>query len=106
MYDNNAEESRDGDESQNNYIAVHVREVATGQILRGASAPKAEELDAWLETHPGYEVVSRDEVSGESSEDEVVEPIAPTGDEMKMHDELEGLDEEERNRHIIEVFYR
>lgn len=38
-------------------VRVHIREVATGKMLSVDEAPKAEEVDAWLETHPGYEVV-------------------------------------------------
>ena len=45
--------SKDDEESQDQ-LTVHVREVTTGKVLRGPDAPKAEELDAWLETHPGY----------------------------------------------------
>merc|ERR1712223_313251 len=49
---------------------VHVKEVATGKILRGEDAPLASELEAWLEKNPGYEEVPRDEDSEEDSDDE------------------------------------
>ena len=49
---------------------VHVKEVATGKILRGEDAPFASELEAWLEKNPGYEEVPRDEDSEEDSDDE------------------------------------
>lgn len=46
--------STDLDESsQNSDLRVKVREVASGRILTGDEAPKAAELEAWLETHPG-----------------------------------------------------
>lgn len=40
----------------------HVKVVnsATGQVLEGADAPKSSELEAWLDTHPGWEVVPRE----------------------------------------------
>lgn len=34
-------------------LPVKVREVATGKIVTGEDAPKASQIDAWLETHPG-----------------------------------------------------
>ncbi|VDM85789.1 unnamed protein product, partial [Strongylus vulgaris] len=37
---------------------VHVRETSTGRILTGDEAPKPDELELWLETHPGFEVCS------------------------------------------------
>ncbi len=40
--------------SQNSDIPVKVREVGTGKILHGELAPRASQLDAWLETRPGY----------------------------------------------------
>ena len=49
---------------------VHVKEVATGKILRGEDAPLASELEAWLEKNPGYEEVPRDEDSEDESDDE------------------------------------
>uniref|UniRef100_F1KQF2 Transcription activator BRG1 n=1 Tax=Ascaris suum TaxID=6253 RepID=F1KQF2_ASCSU len=81
-------------------VRVHIREVATGKMLSVDEAPKAEEVDAWLETHPGYEVVSRDEYS-DTDESDADEPIP---DPIVTHkdDEFEGLDEETRNRKIIE----
>ncbi len=36
-------------------LRLKVREVATGHILHGDEAPKPSQLDAWLETHPGYQ---------------------------------------------------
>lgn len=35
---------------------VHVRDTSTGKILQGDEAPKPDELEVWMETHPGYEV--------------------------------------------------
>lgn len=43
------------DESSQNAadLPVKVREVASGKILTGENVPKASQLEAWLETHPG-----------------------------------------------------
>ncbi|CAD6197149.1 unnamed protein product [Caenorhabditis auriculariae] len=76
---------------------VHVRETATGKILTGDDAPKPDELEIWLETHPGYEVVPRDQLSDD--EDEEVE--APQQVEEK-DDMYAGLDEETKAKMILE----
>lgn len=47
--------SLDDEASQNSDLPVKVREVATGRILSATEAPKASQMDAWLETHPGQE---------------------------------------------------
>ena len=49
-----ADQASKDDEGSQGELTVHVREVTTGKVLRGPDAPKAEEVDAWLETHPGY----------------------------------------------------
>ncbi|KAK0402086.1 hypothetical protein QR680_016138 [Steinernema hermaphroditum] len=87
-------------------IRVHVRDCETGEILHGMEAPKADEIDAWMETHPGYEVVSRDEASsasdsGEEEDDEPIEGM-PNVQDSDDKDEYEGLDEEQRNKKILE----
>ncbi|TKR73837.1 hypothetical protein L596_021096 [Steinernema carpocapsae] len=98
-------EARNKDKEE---IRIHVRDCETGEILHGVEAPKADEIDAWMETHPGFEVISRDEVSSESEGEEDVddEPIErmPTvvNDDRDDKDEYEGLDEEQRNKRIIE----
>ena len=51
-------------------VRIHVKETATGKILRGDEAPLASELEAWLEKNPGWEEVPRDEDSDEDSDDE------------------------------------
>lgn len=38
----------------------------TGEILEGVEAPKVAELDAWLDAHPGWEVVPRTVVDSEN----------------------------------------
>ncbi|KHN70758.1 ATP-dependent helicase brm [Toxocara canis] len=93
-----AKEKAQADDSAD--VRVHIREVATGKMLSADEAPKAEEVDAWLETHPGYEVVSRDEYSDTDDSDS----DGPIPDPIISHkdDEFEGLDEETRNRKIIE----
>uniref|UniRef100_A0A0N5ALU6 SNF2-family ATP dependent chromatin remodeling factor snf21 n=1 Tax=Syphacia muris TaxID=451379 RepID=A0A0N5ALU6_9BILA len=80
-------------------MRLFIRETATGTMLPASDCPKPEEVDAWLETHPGYEVVSRDECNSDSdgSDEEIIPPV-----ETKKDDEFEGLDEEARNRKIIE----
>jgi SWI/SNF-related matrix-associated actin-dependent regulator of chromatin subfamily A protein 2/4 len=52
---------------------------STGEILEGPEAPKAADLDAWLEAHPGWEVVPRTVVDSENEgEDDESSNAAPT----------------------------
>lgn len=103
--------SLDDEASQNSDLPVKVREVATGRILSPHEAPKASQLDAWLETHLGYEVVSRDEKGGEG--DDSSEDSDDSDDEIDRNlkninekPNLEALDEETRHKLIIKVKFR
>ncbi|PIO65279.1 protein, SNF2 family [Teladorsagia circumcincta] len=80
---------------------VHVRDTSTGKILQGDEAPKPDELEVWLETHPGFEVVvPRDQLSDDSDSDEEEAPApAPA---KKDVDEYAGMDEETKARIILE----
>ncbi|KAI6223354.1 hypothetical protein M3Y95_00881300 [Aphelenchoides besseyi] len=81
-------------------VRVMVRNLATCEILTGDQAPRAEELDQWLEMHPGYEVLSRDAGSDIDEEDDDSGKQVIKDDK---DDEFEGgLDEEQRNKRIIE----
>lgn len=90
-----------------------VRNCTTGEILKGEEAPKADEIDSWLEAHPGFEVISRDAAS--DSEDENDDDIFQRRLPEHKDDEYEGafhypfknasflgLNEDERNKMIIE----
>ncbi|ETN75852.1 hypothetical protein NECAME_03625 [Necator americanus] len=78
---------------------VHVREISTGKILQGDEAPKPDELEVWLETHPGFEVVPRDQLSDDSDSEEEDNPAPATA---KNVDEYAGMDEETKARLILE----
>lgn len=43
--------------SQNSDLHVSVVETSTGKTLTGDEAPLASEVDSWLESHPGWEIV-------------------------------------------------
>jgi len=49
-------------------LPVKVTHTETGKVLFGPEAPKASQLDAWLEMNPGYEVAPRSD-SEESDSD-------------------------------------
>uniref|UniRef100_A0A2K6WAG2 Uncharacterized protein n=1 Tax=Onchocerca volvulus TaxID=6282 RepID=A0A2K6WAG2_ONCVO len=87
-------------ESGESEIRLRIRDATTGEILPIEEMPKSEDIDTWIEAHPGHEVVSREEYS-ESEDSESDEPI-PEPIEQKKDDEFEGMDEETRNRKIIE----
>lgn len=55
LHDDNSQNSVD-ESSQSSDQVVHVIEVSSGKILKGEDAPRASQVDAWLEQHPGYEV--------------------------------------------------
>ncbi|VDN42583.1 unnamed protein product [Gongylonema pulchrum] len=48
------EKLQEGNESSE--IRLHIRDVATGEMLPEEEMPKLEDVDSWLEAHPGYEV--------------------------------------------------
>ncbi|PAV74647.1 hypothetical protein WR25_25647 [Diploscapter pachys] len=78
---------------------IYIREIETGKILSSDEGPKSDELEIWLETHPGYEVVPRDQQSDNESDDDMDQRIEP---ERKKTDEYEGLDEETKAKMILE----
>lgn len=45
---------------ENEDYNVKVIKLSTGEVLEGEQAPKASELDQWLDQHPGWEVVPRE----------------------------------------------
>uniref|UniRef100_A0A8D0G8C3 SWI/SNF related BAF chromatin remodeling complex subunit ATPase 2 n=1 Tax=Sphenodon punctatus TaxID=8508 RepID=A0A8D0G8C3_SPHPU len=52
--------------SQMSDLPVKVTHTETGKVLLGPEAPKASQLDAWLEMNPGYEVAPRSDTEDES----------------------------------------
>uniref|UniRef100_A0A1I8BQS0 SNF2-family ATP dependent chromatin remodeling factor snf21 n=1 Tax=Meloidogyne hapla TaxID=6305 RepID=A0A1I8BQS0_MELHA len=87
------------DNTESDELPLIIRNSATGEILRGEAAPKPDEVEEWLASNPGYELVSRDIAS--DSEDEAEEAVETSKDEQK-EDDFEDLDEEQRNRRILE----
>lgn len=58
------------DSSQTSDSRVNVMDPKTGEILRGDEAPLLSQLKDWMETHPGWEVLSDSEDSGDDSQDD------------------------------------
>lgn len=62
-------------------MPVKVISTQTGQLLSGEDAPRASQLEAWLEMHPGYQVAPRDDREEPSEEEgsgsEMVSPLSP-----------------------------
>ncbi|CAJ0572000.1 unnamed protein product, partial [Mesorhabditis spiculigera] len=79
---------------------VHIRNLATGKLLPLEDCPSPDEIDTWLETHPGHEIVPRDQISDES-EEECDEDVKPDKNEGVV-DEMEGLTEEEKAKRILD----
>uniref|UniRef100_A0A915NPB8 Uncharacterized protein n=2 Tax=Meloidogyne TaxID=189290 RepID=A0A915NPB8_9BILA len=85
--------------NESDELPLIIRNGATGEILRGDAIPKPDEVEEWLASHPGYELISRDIAS--DSEDEGEEAVETTKNEQK-EDDCEGLDDEQRSRRILE----
>ncbi|XP_047033977.1 ATP-dependent helicase brm isoform X1 [Helicoverpa zea] len=58
------------DSSQTSDSRVNVMDPKTGEILKGEEAPLLSQLKDWMETHPGWEVLSDSEDSGDDSQDD------------------------------------
>lgn len=93
------QEALQDESSQLSDMPVKVISTETGQILSGDDAPRASQLDAWLEMNPGYQVAPRDD---EESEEE------GSGSEVEDDEEYEEEPpppepvEEEKIEEIIE----
>ncbi|KAL0993055.1 hypothetical protein UPYG_G00102670 [Umbra pygmaea] len=94
--------------SQMSDLPVKVIHVESGKILTGLEAPRAGQLDAWLEMNPGYEVAPRsdsEDSGSEEEEEEEEEPQpsqAPTEEKKKIPDpDTEDVSEVDA-RYIIE----
>lgn len=99
--------------SQMSDLPVKVIHVESGKILTGTDAPKAGQLEAWLEMNPGYEVAPRSdsEESGSEEEEEEEEeeqpqpaqpPNLPVEEKKKIPDPDSDDVSEVDARHIIE----
>ncbi|KAM3966517.1 LOW QUALITY PROTEIN: ATP-dependent helicase brm [Aphomia sociella] len=58
------------DSSQTSDTRVSVMDPKTGEILKGEEAPLLSQLKDWMEQHPGWEVLSDSEDSGDDSQDD------------------------------------
>ncbi|XP_078471327.1 SWI/SNF-related matrix-associated actin-dependent regulator of chromatin subfamily A member 2-like isoform X2 [Lampetra planeri] len=102
--------------SQMSDLPVKVIQTESGRILTGPEAPKASQLDTWLEMNPGYEVAPRSDSEESSSEEDDTEyededlpqpQVPPPGEETTKkgkqlpHPETEDVSEDDA-KHIIE----
>ncbi|XP_061715544.1 ATP-dependent helicase brm [Cydia pomonella] len=58
------------DSSQTSDSRVSVMDPKTGEVLKGEEAPLLSQLKDWMEAHPGWEVLSDSEDSGDDSQDD------------------------------------
>ncbi|CAH2068407.1 unnamed protein product, partial [Iphiclides podalirius] len=58
------------DSSQTSDQRVSVVDPKTGEVLRGEEAPLLSQLKDWMEAHPGWEVMSDSDDSGDDSHDD------------------------------------
>ncbi|CAJ0928871.1 unnamed protein product, partial [Mesorhabditis belari] len=93
-------EERKIEKTKEGVMHVHIREVATGRLLPPEDCPSPDDVDTWLETHPGFEIAARDQVSDESEDEVEVQPKEEKKEEDD--DEMEGLTDDEKARRILE----
>ncbi|XP_065202228.1 ATP-dependent helicase brm-like [Planococcus citri] len=60
----------DDDNSQLSDLHVTVLETSTGKQLRGEEAPLASQINSWLESHPGWEVVEGSDYEDDEFDEE------------------------------------
>ncbi|XP_007442041.3 probable global transcription activator SNF2L2, partial [Python bivittatus] len=94
--------------SQMSDLPVKVTHTETGKVLLGPEAPKASQLDAWLEMNPGYEVAPRsdseDESGSEYEEDEDEDESSRQEIDEKIHLDPNSEDVSEKDaKQIIET---
>ncbi|XP_028569071.2 SWI/SNF-related matrix-associated actin-dependent regulator of chromatin subfamily A member 2 isoform X2 [Podarcis muralis] len=93
--------------SQMSDLPVKVTHTETGKVLLGPEAPKASQLDAWLEMNPGYEVAPRsdsEESGSEFEEDEDDEDSSRQETDEKRHLDPNSEEVPERDaKKIIET---
>lgn len=58
------------DSSQTSDSRVTVMDPKTGEVLKGEEAPLLSQFKDWMETHPGWEVMSDSDDSGDDSQDD------------------------------------
>ncbi|VVC92370.1 unnamed protein product, partial [Leptidea sinapis] len=58
------------DSSQTSDSRVAVMDSKTGEVLKGEEAPLLSQLRDWLDTHPGWEMLSDSDDSGDDSQDD------------------------------------
>ncbi|KAJ1207014.1 hypothetical protein NDU88_002407 [Pleurodeles waltl] len=89
--------------SQMSDLPVKVIHTETGKVLLAPDAPKASQLDTWLEMNPGYEVAPRSdsEESGSEYEEDEEEDSSRVEAEEKRRIELNVDDVSERDAKTI-----
>ncbi|XP_026323567.1 ATP-dependent helicase brm isoform X2 [Hyposmocoma kahamanoa] len=80
------------DSSQTSDQRVSVMDPKTGEMLKGDEAPLLSQLKDWMETHPGWEVLSDSEDSGDDSQDD--DEKRERREKNKEKDDREKTDEE------------
>jgi len=62
---------KEGDEVDDENVRVNVVEMASGKVISGEDAPLENQLQTWLEMHPGWQVAPREDEEDDSDLSEV-----------------------------------
>ncbi|KAI8429647.1 hypothetical protein MSG28_000228 [Choristoneura fumiferana] len=87
------------DSSQTSDSRVSVMDPKSGEILKGEEAPLLSQLKDWMETHPGWEVLSDSEDSGDDSQDDDEKRERKQRDREEKNEKVKT--EEEKAREMI-----
>lgn len=88
----------DDDETPEGNRHVPVVDTETGLVLKGEDAPIADNLDSWLESHPGYQVAPRQEQESDDEEEEEGSVEDAEGDDEVEKEADEKKTEKEKKR--------
>ena len=88
-------EDAQDDEDEDRHVKV--RNESTGEVLEGADAPKMSEIESWLESHPGWDVVPREI----EEEDDYEEEMAPVVSKEEINDKKEDEEKKEAQKNEL-----
>lgn len=92
------------DNSQMSDLHVTVVETATGKQLKGEDAPLASQLNVWLESHPGWEMVDESEEE-DFEEDDDSKKVKEEDDTKEIILKAKAEDDEYKNPSEEHTYY-
>ncbi|KAJ8253989.1 hypothetical protein COCON_G00206010 [Conger conger] len=91
--------------SQMSDLPVKVIHIDSGKILTGMDAPRAGQLEAWLEVNPGYEVAPRSDSEDSGSEEEEDEEEEPQSSQALVEEKKKIPDPDNEDVSEVDVLH-